>query len=67
MYCALMTVTFKHHGGVHEWDLTLPEVWDAIYVSRFHTQSTSLMPNKFLISGSTQLPLYMPQSFSVRN
>lgn len=28
-----MTVTFKRHGGVHEWNLTEPQVWEAIYVS----------------------------------
>ena len=34
IFCTLMTVTFKRHGGVHEWDLTLPESYNAIYVSR---------------------------------
>ena len=33
IYCTLMTVTFKRHGGIHEWDLTLPESYNAIYVS----------------------------------
>ena len=33
VFCILMTVTFKKHGGIHEWDLTLPESYDAIYVS----------------------------------
>lgn len=28
-----MTVTFRSHGGVHGWDLTLPELYDAICVS----------------------------------
>ena len=32
IYCTLMTVTFKRDGGVHEWDLTLPESYGAIYV-----------------------------------
>ena len=45
-----MTVTFKRHGGVHQWDLTLPEVWEAIYVSYSHTRSTSrLQVNLFLV------------------
>ena len=33
VFCTLMTVTFKRHGGIHEWDLTLPESYNAIYVS----------------------------------
>ena len=33
VYCTLMTVTFDRHGGVHAWDLTLPESYEAIYVS----------------------------------
>ena len=28
-----MTVTFSRHGGVHEWNLTLTESYEAIYVS----------------------------------
>ena len=35
---AITATTIHKHGGVHEWDLTLPEVHQAIYVS-----NTSLM------------------------
>ena len=28
-----MIVTFKRHGGIHEWDLTLLETYEDIYVS----------------------------------
>ena len=33
VFCTLMSITFKRHGGVHGWDLTLPESYEAIYVS----------------------------------
>ena len=29
-----MTTTIHKHGGIHEWDLTVPEVHQVIYVSR---------------------------------
>ena len=32
-FCALMTTVMNRHGGVHEWDLTVPQVHEAIYVS----------------------------------
>lgn len=32
-YCALMTTVMDRHGGMHQWDLTLPQVHEAIYVS----------------------------------
>ena len=28
-----MTTVMDKHGGIHEWDLTLPDVEDALYVS----------------------------------
>ena len=32
-FCALMVTIMHKHGGIHEWDLTLPEVHEAIYAS----------------------------------
>ena len=31
--CALMITIMHKHGGIHEWDLTLSEVHEAIYAS----------------------------------
>ena len=31
--CALMITIMHKHGGVHEWDLTLSDVHEAIYAS----------------------------------
>ena len=31
-----MTTIMHKHGGIHEWDLTLPEVHEAIYASLKH-------------------------------
>ena len=28
-----MTVTVHKHGGVHEWDISTPEMQEALYVS----------------------------------
>lgn len=31
-----MTVTVHKHGGVHEWDISTPEMQEALYVSKRH-------------------------------
>lgn len=31
-----MTVTVHKHGGVHEWDISTPEMQEALYVSESH-------------------------------
>ena len=33
VYCGLMTAIMVKHGGVHIWDLTIPEVRTIVYVS----------------------------------
>lgn len=35
-FCALMITIMHKHGGIHEWDLTLAEVHEAIYASLEH-------------------------------
>lgn len=55
VYCAFMTVTFRRHGGVHAWDLTLPESYNAIYVSG-RGQPRSMLTSHCLASGSMRHP-----------
>lgn len=33
IFCSFMIVTAHKHGDVHEWDLSSPEVHQALYVS----------------------------------
>ena len=65
-YCALMTTTMHKHGGVHQWDLTLADAREAVYV-RNHFTVLGQSPAKILPSGSTLHQWNMPQSSFAQN
>ena len=54
-----MTVTFRRHGGIQEWDLTLKESYEAIYVSAGSPVLARAPANRSLASGSMPHPLNM--------
>ncbi|KAK0515903.1 hypothetical protein JMJ35_001937 [Cladonia borealis] len=42
IFCSLMTVTVHKHGGVHEWDISTPEMQEALYW--FNTTTVEYAP-----------------------
>lgn len=58
IYCAMITTLMDRHGGVHQWNLTTPEVKEALYVSRRSTAETPILLTGY-VSGSTLVPSHM--------